>query len=322
MKKGEHESENNTTIKSNNMISLGPQNTTGTDHQNLYKAKSRIDKNLESRGNCVVMPIGDGRLNGGLIPMYPLNFVPNFMACKMGTPFPFPPTGTPMASFGLMREIELQSPKMKDGERASSPNNTVRNSSGVAPTVISHQIEISSLNFVKANSNSTSPTKIRSSDLNADDDTESSSTFSDQSSDSDFEDEDRVLVRNWEKDRCEVAWKWSWLQLQVNELKKQLKECEKQSEERRSKKPKLILNFKEDESEHSARTSGLFPPKEFTKFVFKESQGATVLDRTTHSVLKVKALKRKHAIEDEDEYKPSFNTTPEVTPKKRRILHL
>jgi len=133
------------------------------------------------------------------------------------------------------------------------------------------------------------------------------------------------MVRNWKKDRCNVAWRWNWLCLRVNNLKRELELCEKETENIRKKKHKLEPEFKEEDGdEQSTRTVGFIPPKENIHLLFTKSPGGTVLDRTTHRVLKAKvSKKRNNAHVMEDEYKPSYhrnnkNSNVEITTKKEK----
>ena len=99
--------------------------------------------------------------------------------------------------------------------------------------------------------------------------------------------EERLLSRKWEKTRCDIAWRWTWLQLQVHELEFQINKCDELFQKKRRNKQKVAPLFDPDDKQHSLRTSGLVKPKKNRKLFrvpsSSKSKSSGSLDRAAES---------------------------------------
>jgi hypothetical protein len=273
------------------MIVLGPENTCNNEEQTIYNGPSCLETHYDA--NVTAPSTVDSKTNEDLSnPLCTMILAENIVEPfkKLTTPFP----GSPEISCA---PSAIDDPALSGKELK------------VSETAVEGTIPIS---CIQPSESSPMETTTVGTLNNVYNDATDASCSDFESSDSDFEDEDRVVVRKWEDDRARVAWRWSWLRLQMEELQQQLEECDKISEEIRKKKPTIISNRKKEEEESASRACPIQLSKRFrTKLIFQEPpKEATLVDQSSHPALR---LKEKRRTQDDDKFsspKPEKRKNP------------
>ena len=71
-----------------------------------------------------------------------------------------------------------------------------------------------------------------------------------------FDDEEMEVLRQWEEQYVDIAWRWGWLQLQVHDLEREIDKSKELEEKLRQSKERFLPLFDESETCRSIRTSG------------------------------------------------------------------